>query len=105
VVTAITPIQVEAKGSGAGAVAGGVAGIVVGNQIGGGSGKTIAKILGAAGGAYAGNMAEKKLRAETQYQIRVHFDNGGETTITQATLPAVGVGSAVRVVDGAVIPK
>ena len=65
----------------------------------------IAVVILAAGGAYAGNMAEKKIRAETQYQIRVHFDNGGETTITQATLPAFGVGSAVRVVNGAVIPK
>ena len=98
-------MQVQGKGSGAGAVAGGVAGIVLGNQIGGGSGKTIAKIAGAAGGAYLGNMAEKKIRAETQYQIRVHFDNGGETTVTQATQPTLGVGAAVRVVNGAVVPK
>ena len=86
-------------------MAGGVAGIVIGNQIGAGSGKTIAKIAGAAGGAFLGNKAEKKMRAETHYQVRVHFDNGGETTVTQTTQPALGVGAAVRVVDGAVIPK
>jgi uncharacterized protein YcfJ len=46
----------------AGTVIGGVAGGVLGHQIGGGSGKTIATVLGAAGGAYAGNQAQGYLQ-------------------------------------------
>lgn len=41
-----------------GTVIGGVAGGVLGHQIGSGTGRTIATVLGAAGGAYAGNQAQ-----------------------------------------------
>jgi outer membrane lipoprotein SlyB len=105
VIAAITPVTVQGKGSGLGAVAGGVAGLVLGNQIGAGSGKTIAKIAGAAGGAFAGNKVEQKARATTRYDIRVHLENGAETTVSQLTQPTLSVGAPVRVVDGVVIAK
>jgi outer membrane lipoprotein SlyB len=82
-----------------------VAGIVLGNQIGGGNGKTLAKIAGAAGGAFAGNKVEQKARATTQYQVRVHLENGTDTVVTQDSQPTLPVGAAVRVVSGTVIAK
>jgi outer membrane lipoprotein SlyB len=105
VITAITPVNVQGKGTGLGAVAGGVAGIVIGNQIGGGSGKTLAKIAGAAGGAFVGNKVEQKARATTHYEIRVHLENGTDTSVTQDSQPSLPVGAAVRVVNGTVIAK
>ena len=104
-ITAITPVTVQGKGTGLGAVAGGVAGIVLGNQIGGGSGKTIAKIAGAAGGAFVGNKVEQKARATSHYDIKVHLDNGTDTTVSQDSQPTLNVGAAVRVVNGTVIAK
>jgi outer membrane lipoprotein SlyB len=105
VVTAITPVKTEGKGTAIGVVAGGLAGLVVGNQIGGGNGRTIAKVAGAAGGALLGNKIEKKVRAETNYEIKVRLDDGTETTVTQETEPKLAVGAAVRIVDGAVVAK
>jgi outer membrane lipoprotein SlyB len=105
VVTEIKEVRVAGKGTGAGAVAGAVAGVVVGNQIGDGNGKTLAKIAGAAGGAYLGNRIEKRVRAETNYEVTVKLDNGTTTTITLDSAPAQSVGSSVRVVDGGLVAK
>jgi outer membrane lipoprotein SlyB len=105
VITAITPVKNDGKGTGIGVVAGGLAGLVIGNQIGGGSGKTIAKIAGAAGGAFVGNEVEKKARAQSSYDIRVRLDDGTETTVTEATEPRLAVGAAVKIVDGNVVAR
>ena len=105
VITSITPVNVQGKGTGLGAVAGGVAGIVIGNQIGAGSGKTIAKIAGAAGGAFVGNKVEQKARATTHYDVTVHMDTGTDQVVSVQTQPTLPVGAAVRVVNGAVIAK
>jgi len=80
-------------------------GVIVSITIGGGNGKTVAKIAGAAGGAVLGNKIEKKVRAAMHYDIRVRFDNGTETTVSQDQEPKLAVGAAVRVVDGTVIEK
>ena len=105
VITAITPVKTEGKGTAIGVVAGGLAGLIVGNQIGGGNGKTIAKVAGAAGGAYVGNKIEKKVRAETSFELKIRLDDGSETTVTQEQEPKLAVGDAVRIVDGAVVAK
>jgi outer membrane lipoprotein SlyB len=104
-VTDIRTIKQPGNASGAGAVAGGIAGLIIGNQIGGGNGRTIAKIAGAAGGAYAGNSIEKRVRAETSYEVVVKLDNGETTTVTQEAAPTVSVGSDVRVVDGKLVAR
>lgn len=54
------PVQDEKRI--AGTVLGGVAGGLLGSQIGGGSGKKVATVLGAAGGAYAGNQVQKGMQ-------------------------------------------
>lgn len=106
VITAINFIKADAeKGSGIGAVAGGLAGIVLGNQIGGGNGKKLAQVAGAAGGAYLGNKAEKKIRATKTWEVHVKMDTGSEQIVTLTTEPTLGVGASVRVVDGNVVAK
>jgi len=105
VITNISEVKTEGKGTGVGAVAGGVAGAVIGNQIGDGSGKTLAKIAGAAGGAYLGNKIEKKVRATTTYEVSVKLDNGNTTVVELDHKPALGVGAAVRIVGGDVIAR
>ena len=57
-VASIHAIALKGDATGLGAVAGGVTGAVLGNQIGRGNGNTAMTILGAAGGAFAGNEIE-----------------------------------------------
>ena len=80
---------------GLGTVAGGVIGGLLGNQVGGGSGKTAATVLGAAGGAYAGNRVEKNMKKVTAYQMRVRMNDGTYRTIEQGS--AIAAGSRVYV--------
>ncbi|MFC5519582.1 glycine zipper 2TM domain-containing protein [Polaromonas jejuensis] len=75
---------------GIGTVAGGVVGGLLGHQVGGGSGKTAMTVLGAAGGAYAGNTIEKNMKKTTVYQMRVRMNNGSVRTIEQASPVAAG---------------
>ena len=80
---------------GIGTVAGGVLGGVLGNQVGGGNGKTAMTVLGAAGGAYAGNTVEKNMKKVTVYQMRVRMNDGSVRTIEQSS--PVAAGSSVLV--------
>jgi outer membrane lipoprotein SlyB len=81
---------------GIGTVAGGVLGGVLGNQVGGGSGKTAMTVLGAAGGAYAGNTVEKNMKKVTVYQMRVRMNNGSVRTIEQSSPVAAGASVVVE---------
>ncbi len=63
---------------------------LLGNQVGGGSGKTAATVLGAAGGAYAGNRVEKNMKKVTVYQMRVRMNDGSYRTIEQSNPVASG---------------
>ena len=82
---------------GLGTVAGGVLGGLLGNQVGAGNGKTVATVLGAAGGAYAGNTVEKNMKKVTVYDVRVRMDDGSVRNMDIST--AVPVGSKV-IVEG-----
>ncbi len=98
VVESVTPVTVEGKGTGVGAVAGGVLGGVVGNQVGKGSGNTAATVLGAIGGGVAGNEIEKSRRSSKVYRITVRMDDGSVQHFTRSTeLPA---GTKVEVRGG-----
>lgn len=81
---------------GLGTVAGGVLGGVLGNQVGGGNGRTAMTVLGAAGGAYAGNTVEKNMKKVTMYQMRVRLNDGSYRTIEQASPVAVGANVVVE---------
>jgi outer membrane lipoprotein SlyB len=80
---------------GLGTVAGGVLGGVLGHQVGNGKGQTAMTVLGAAGGAYAGNRVEENMKKVTVYQMRVRMSDGSMRTIEQPS--AVAAGSHVMV--------
>jgi outer membrane lipoprotein SlyB len=105
-VEAVTPVQRQGKVNGVdvgnttiglGTVAGGVVGGLLGNQVGGGNGKTAMTVLGAAGGAFAGNQIEKNMNKVTVYEIRVRMDDGSVRNMELSS--SVPVGSKV-VVEG-----
>ena len=105
-VEAVTPVQRQGEVNGVavggttiglGTVAGGVVGGLLGNQVGGGNGKTAMTVLGAAGGAFAGNQIEKNMKKVTVYEVRVRMDDGSVRTMEVSS--SVPVGSKV-VVEG-----
>ena len=56
-------------------------------------------VLGAVGGALAGNQVEKQVRATTVYHVDVRMDDGSTRTLTYPTVPGVAAGTKVQV-DG-----
>ncbi len=82
---------------GLGTVAGGVIGGLLGNQVGGGNGKTAMTVLGAAGGAFAGNKIEANMKKVTVYQVRVRMNDGSTRNVEVSS--SVPVGSKV-IVEG-----
>jgi len=99
-VRAIEPIRERPPGTGKGAVIGGVLGGVVGNQFGHGNGRAAMTVLGAAGGAVAGNNVERNMNKRiVGYRVSVRLDNGQARTFTEPRLEGLRVGDRVRV-DG-----
>ena len=102
-VESIRAVELKGDATGLGAAAGGVTGAVVGNQIGRGHGNTAMTIIGAAGGAFAGNEIEKNMKKHYVYRVTVRMDDGSYRTVSQATAPTVAVGGRVRIANGALI--
>jgi outer membrane lipoprotein SlyB len=100
VVETVREVAVEPKGSGGGAVAGGVVGGIIGNQIGKGATRDIATLLGAVGGAYAGNHIEKTVKEAKRYDVIVRFEDGSTRTFSSDTPPAWQSGDRVRLQNG-----
>lgn len=98
VVESVREIAVRGNASGLGAAGGAVVGGLLGNQVGGGSGKQAMTVVGAIGGALAGNQIEKQARATSSYETTVRMDNGSSRTMTQATQPVWHDGDQVRIV-------
>ena len=99
-VRAIEPIRERPPGTGTGAVIGGVLGGVVGNQFGHGNGRAAMTVLGAAGGAVAGNNVERNMNKRVVgYRVSVRLDNGQARTFTEPRLDGLRIGDRVRV-DG-----
>lgn len=105
VVESVQAVEVKGQGSGIGAVAGGITGALLGNGIGQGNGRTAVTLLGAAGGAYAGNEIEKNTKKHTSYRIRVRMVGGDIRTVYQRAAPGVSSGDRVRIVDGNVVQQ
>ena len=88
-------------GIGVGAIAGAVVGGIIGNQVGGGVGNTAATVLGAAGGAYAGNEIEKRNQQQANaYKFTIRMNDGSYQTLTQNTNSDVRVGDRVVIDNG-----
>jgi outer membrane lipoprotein SlyB len=103
-ITAIREIDKPGKATGLGAVAGGVVGGVLGRQIAGKDHRTAGTVIGAAGGAVAGHVIEKKAREGKTWEISVRFDDGTTRVFTQDTHPSWSAGTRVRLVNGALAP-
>jgi outer membrane lipoprotein SlyB len=99
-VDSIRVTQKAGEGSPVGLIAGGLLGGLLGHQVGQGRGNTAATILGAAGGAYAGNQVEKNAKKTVQYDVTVRMDDGSVRTITYDIEPGFRAGDKVRLVDG-----
>ena len=80
-----------------GTATGAVVGGLLGNQVGGGNGKTAMTVLGAAGGAFAGNKIEQNMKKVTVYQVRVRMNDGSTRNVEVSS--SVPVGSRV-IVEG-----
>ncbi len=104
VVVGIRTIQAAGHDTGLGAVAGGLLGGVLGNQMGEGNGRTAMTVVGALGGALAGNTVEKRVHEKTEYLIDIHMDDGRGRTIRGSTPPPFGAGTRVRVAGNTIMP-
>ena len=87
--------------SGAGLIVGGLVGGGLGSLVGSGTGRTVATVVGALGGAYAGNRIEKS-QSQVVYQIGVKYDDGSWATIRQAAPTGLRIGDRVRITDSGV---
>ena len=86
---------------GAGLIVGGLVGGGLGSLVGSGTGRTVATVVGALGGAYAGNRIEKS-QSQVVYQIGVKYDDGSWATIRQAAPTGLCIGDRARVTDSGV---
>ena len=76
---------------------------VVGHQVGQGSGNTIATILGAGGGALAGNAVEKNVKKSVSWKVTVDMSDGSTRTFSFANQPNYAAGDRVRVSNGQLV--
>ena len=82
----------------AGTIIGGIIGGVIGHQIGSGNGNTAATVVGAAGGAYAGNQVQQWRRADHEtFRVTVRISGGSYQTITTDNITDLRTGDRVRV--------
>jgi outer membrane lipoprotein SlyB len=102
-VESIHAVELKGNASGLGAVAGGVTGAVVDNQMGRGHGNTAMTLLGAAGGALAGNTIEKHVNKRYSYRVKVRMDDGTYRAVSQIGAPAFDAGDRVRIANGALL--
>jgi len=99
VIEQIENVQIESSHhQGVGAVAGGLAGLGLGSLLGGGTGRDVAMVLGAIGGAVAGNEVQKKYDAPKPGQkIIVRTSSGVLVAVTQPTDPGLRTGEKVYI--------
>ena len=59
-------------------------------------------VVGAVGGAIAGNEIEKRVKATKSYEITVRLQDGSSRAISAATQPSWRAGDKVKVVNGVI---
>lgn len=102
-VTGIREIDKPRK-VGAGTAAGAAIGGLLGYAVGGHGHRTAGTVVGAAGGAVAGNVIENRAGEGKTYEIGVRFDDGSSRAFTQESHPGLRQGSRVKLVNGALAP-
>lgn len=95
----ITPIDIASNHhQGLGAIVGGLGGLGIGSLIGGGSGRDVAMVLGAIGGAVAGNEIQRQnAQPIPGQQIIVRLYSGVLVQVTQPLGPYLQLGQPVFV--------
>jgi outer membrane lipoprotein SlyB len=93
------------EGSALGMITGGVAGALLGHQVGGGTGKDIATVAGAAGGAYAGNKVEQRLKTTQVWTVAVEYDNGARANFEFAQDPGLAPGNRIRNAGNSIVRR
>ena len=101
-VESVREVEQPGEAKGIGAVAGGLAGAVLGHQI--NHGNKLVTVLGAAGGAFAGNAVEKHARITKHWEMNVRFDDGTTQTISSEAQPFWHQGDRVRLLEGKLQP-
>ena len=99
-ITNIKEVKKKGSASGAGALTGALIGGGLGYAVGGRGHRTAGTLVGAGGGALAGNYIEKNASAGKEFRIDVRLDNGAQQTYRYDSMPNWGVGTRVRVVNG-----
>jgi outer membrane lipoprotein SlyB len=102
-VTGIREIEAPRK-TGAGTATGALIGGVLGYAIGGHGNRTAGTVVGAAGGAVAGNVYENRAGANKTFEIGVLFDDGHSSSFHMDSHPSWHQGSRVRLVNGTLAP-
>jgi outer membrane lipoprotein SlyB len=98
-VTGIREIEKPRK-TGSGTATGAIIGGVLGYAIGGHGNRTAGTVVGAAGGAVAGNVYENRAGTNNTYEIGVMFDDGSSRVVHQDSHPSLTQGMRVRLVNG-----
>jgi len=104
-VTAVRVVEKEGDTGAVGMIAGGVAGALLGRQVGAGRGRDVATVAGAAGGAYAGNKIEGKMKATKTWAVSVRFDNGSERTFNFESDPGMIAGDPVKASGSSIVRR
>jgi len=99
-ITNIKEVKKKGSASGAGALTGALIGGGLGYAVGGKKHRTAGTLVGAGGGALAGNMIEKNASAGKEFRIDVRLDNGTQQTYRYDSMPNWSIGTRVRVVNG-----
>jgi outer membrane lipoprotein SlyB len=99
VIEHINNVQIQSNHHrGVGAVVGGLAGLGLGSLIGDGTGRDVAMVLGAVGGAVAGNEIQKKHDApQPGQQIIVRTTNGVLVSVIQPVDSGLRIGEKVYI--------
>lgn len=71
--------------------------------MGGGSGRDLATIVGAVGGAYAGNRVQNNMDKTKIFRVAVRLDGGATQNFDYANDPSVQIGTRVKVENGVLI--
>ena len=102
-VTGIREIEQPRK-TGTGTATGAVIGGILGYAIGGHGNRTAGTVVGAAGGAVAGNVYENRAGENKTFEIGVLFDDGRSSSFHMPSHPAWHQGSRVKLVNGTLAP-
>ena len=100
-VSNIETFATSSRTSGGGAILGAIVGGALGNQVGKGDGRKAATVVGAAGGAVAGNAIERRNKRDDEfYRVSVRFDNGSSAQYDYNSIEDLRVGDRVKVTNG-----